>query len=552
MKQFLLSSVLIALCFCSALLSAQQKTAINKSTKPKLVVGIVVDQMRNDYIYRYWSRYGQGGFKRLVENGYYFKNTHYNYIPTFTGPGHCSIYTGATPRIHGIIANDWHIKGSKQSSYCVEDSSVQSIGVDNKSGKMSPRKQMSSTIGDELKMSTNNKAKVFAVALKDRSAILPAGHAANAAFWFDDESGNFISSSWYLNQLPEWLQKLNAEKKCLSYLANTWSPLYPINTYTNSIQDENPYEAVPNKKLSSTFNYEYKNYVEKKSVGIIKATPYGNSLTNDVAMACIKNEQLGKDDICDLLCLSYSSPDIVAHSYGPRSVELEDLFLRLDKDIENLLNFLDAEVGKDNYTVFLTADHGGADVPNHLKDNKISAGYIKDNQLKKEIKNYLGQIYGDSLLLENISNEQLFLNEERLMAAKIDKNVLEANLCQFLLKQSGIAQAYPSAVLSNGAFSGNEYRALLQNGFNLKLSGNIAFMYSPAYMDYAEKGTTHGSGYNYDTHVPLIFYGNGIPKGHTFEYTAITQIAVTVCELLQINQPNSSTAQALNDYFKSK
>ncbi|MEI6021730.1 MAG: alkaline phosphatase family protein, partial [Bacteroidota bacterium] len=245
-------------------------------------------------------------------------------------------------------------------------------------------------------------------------------------------------------------------------------------------------------------------------------------------------------------------PDIVAHSYGPRSVEMEDVFLRLDKDIEALLNFLDAEVGKDQYTVFLTADHGGADVPNHLKDNKIPAGYISDNQLKKDLKVYLHKMYGDSLLLENISNEQIFLNEERLLAAKIDKNVLEANLCDYLLKQKGINAAYPSAVLINGAFTGNDYRTLFQNGYNAKLSGNVAFMYAPAYMDYSEKGTTHGSGYNYDTHVPLIFYGCGIPKGDNFAYTAITQIAVTVCELLQINQPNATKAQPLNDYFKSK
>jgi predicted AlkP superfamily pyrophosphatase or phosphodiesterase len=531
---------------------AQQPKQNSSTAKPKLVVGIVVDQMRNDYIYRYYERFGEGGFKRLVENGYYFKNTHYNYIPTFTGPGHSSIYTGTTPRYHGIIANDWHIKGTQKDMYCAEDSSVQSVGANTKNGKMSPLHQKSSTIGDELKMNSNHQSKVFAVAIKDRSAVLPAGHAADAAFWYDDEGGNFITSTWYLNQLPPWLEKFNNEKKVWQYLNQTWSPLYPLNTYSNSIADLNNYEAVPNKKETATFNYEYKNYVEKKSAGILKATPFGNSLTTDIAIACIVNEKLGKDNVCDLFCLSYSSPDIIAHAYGPRSVEMEDVYLRLDKDIARLLNTLDSAVGKNNYTVFLTADHGGADVPMHLKDNKIPAGYMKENKLAKELKKYLFGMYGDSTLLENISNEQIFLNEEKIAALKIDQDLCEANICKFLIGKKGIAQAYPSRVLMNEAFTGNEYRALLQNGYNCKLSGHVAFMYEPGYMDYAEKGTTHGSGYNYDTHVPLLFYGCGIPKGFSHQYIAITQVAVTVCELLQINQPNASTAQPLNDYFRIK
>lgn len=530
-------------------INAQTKNQTTTNIKPKLVVGIVVDQMRNDYIYRYWNRFTQGGFKRLIEGGYYFKNTHYNYIPTFTGPGHCSIYTGATPKTHGIIANDWHIKSGKKEMYCVEDSSVKTVGSNNKNGMMSPIHQLSSTIGDELKMNTNNVSKVFGIALKDRSAILPAGRSANAAFWFDDETGNFITSTWYAPELPTWLKAFNDEKKCIKYLTNAWAPLYPISSYTNSIQDDNNYESVPNKKDKPIFNYEYKNYVEKNNVAIIKATPFGNSLTNDLAMACIKNEQLGKRNTTDLLCLSYSSPDIVAHAYGPRSIELEDLFLRLDKDLEQLFNYLDLEVGKNNYILFLTADRGGADVPHHLQDNKIHAGYLKESKLKKEIKNYLIQTYNDSLIFENLSNDQVFLNEARLLELKLDRSLVETNLCNFLVKKAGVAEAYPSSILINQSFNSNDYRTLLQNGYNQKLSGNVAYIYEPAYMDYPEKGTTHGSGYNYDTHVPLIFYGAGVQKGNSYQYTTITQIAPTVCELLQINQPNSTIAQPLNDFF---
>lgn len=414
---------------------------------------------------------------------------------------------------------------------------------------MSPKHQLSSTIGDELKMSSNQKAKVFSVALKDRSAILPAGHAANAAFWFDDSTGNFISSSWYIKELPKWLTDLNSKKLPKTYLEKGWSTLFPIETYSSSIADENKYEAAPNKKEKAIFPYEYSSNIGKNKFSSIKATPYGNTLTKEVAIECIKNEQLGKDDETDLFCISFSSTDIVAHSYGPRAVEVEDIYLRLDKDIEDLLNVLDKEVGKGNYTVFLTADHGGADVPNHLLENKIPSGYLKEDKLIKKIKNYFQTAYGDSLVLATVCNEQVFLNDKKLISLKLNKEEVEQKLADFLITIKGISEAYTSTVLKNQSFEKADYRALLQNGYNHKLSGNVCFIYDPAWMDYIEKGTTHGAGYNYDTHVPILFYGNGIKKGENYNYITITQIAPTVCELIKINQPNSTIAEPLNNFF---
>ena len=551
MKNCLLSTLFFYLLLTAPRIVSQTNKIVVGSAKPKLVVGIVVDQMRNDYIYRYWNRYGNGGFRRLVNNGYYFKNAHYNYIPTYTGPGHCSIYTGTTPRTHGIIANEWFVKATGRSTYCCEDTSVKTVGSLSKNGLMSPKNQLSSTIGDELKMSSNQKAKVFSVALKDRSAILPAGHAANSAFWFDDSTGNFISSTWYINQLPQWLINFNAKHLATTYLENDWTTLYPIASYTNSIADENNYEAAPTKKDKAIFPYNYKTFVDSKKYGIIKATPYGNTLTKELAIACIKNEELGKDDETDLFCVSFSSTDIVAHSYGIRAVEVEDIYLRLDKDLEELFNVLDKEVGKNNYTVFLTADHGGADVPKQLLDNKIPAGYLKEDKLIKKIKNYFQQTYGDSLLLADVSNSQVFINEQKLTNLKLAKAEVEEKLADFLININGISEAYTSKVLKNEAFQKNDLQALLQNGYSHKLSGNVCFVYNPAWMDYSEKGTTHGAGYNYDTHVPVLFYGYGIPKGETFDYISITQIAPSICELLKINQPNSTFTNPLNNYFKA-
>jgi predicted AlkP superfamily pyrophosphatase or phosphodiesterase len=542
--------ILLLFCFLAFSQGFTQNTVVAENTShPKLIVGIVVDQMRNDFIYRYWNRFGNGGFKRLINQGYYFKNTHYNYIPTYTGPGHSSIYTGATPRAHGIIANDWYVKSLGVETYCVKDTTVKTIGSISKLGLMSPKNQLSSTIGDEMKM-TNANAKVFAIALKDRSAVLPGGHAANGAFWFDDETGNFISSSWYVNDLPQWLKIFNEKKLAKKYLENGWNTLYPIATYTNSIADDNNYEGVPNKKAKPIFPYDYKSLLENNSLSIVKATPFGNSITKDMAIECIKNEGLGKDDITDLISISFSSPDIVSHSYGPRSVEVEDIYLRLDKDLEEILNTLDKEAGKNNYSVFLTADHGGADVPNHLIDNKIPAGYLKEKKLIKEIKNYFKINYNDTTLFLNLSNEQVFINEKKIAELKLNRDEVEEKLSAFLISINGIAEAYPSKVIRNEFFDKADYRALLQNGYNHKLSGNVCFIYNPAWMDYADKGTTHGAGYNYDTHVPLIFYGAGVKKGFSFNYITITQIAPTVCELIKINQPNSTVAEPLNNFFK--
>lgn len=523
---------------------------VASTTKTKLVVGIVVDQMRNDYLYRYWSRFGNGGFKRLVNEGFYFKNAHYNYIPTYTGPGHSSIYTGATPRAHGIIANDWYVKTNGTFQYCVSDTSVKGVGTNGKSGKMSPKNQISSTIGDELKMSMGPQSKVFALALKDRSAILPAGHAADAAYWFDDQSGTFISSTWYVQQLPQWLKTFNEAKWPQKYLNMGWSPLYPITTYTNSLPDDNRYEAAPNGQEKAVFPYEYSKQVAKANWGMLKATPYGNSITTQAAIECIRAEKLGKDDITDLLCLSFSSTDIIGHSVGPRAIEMEDVYLRLDKDLEELLVILDKEVGKNNYVVFLTADHGGADVPNHLLDQKIPAGYLKESRLVKDIKNYFQSIYGDTTILASVSNDQIFLNHARINGLKLVKTEVEQKLIDFLLSVNGIAEAYPSVMLKHESFENGDYRRLLQNGYNHKMSGDIAFIYQPAWMDHGEKGTTHGAGYNYDTHVPMLFYGKGIKHGESYTYTTITQIAPSICELVKINQPNACTSEPLNNWFR--
>ncbi len=337
----------------SFILSFSQTTKpIAQNARPKLIVGIVVDQMRWDFLYRYYDRYSKGGFKRLMNDGFNCENTFIPYTPTVTAAGHTCIYTGSVPAIHGVVGNGWYDYTEKRDVYCSEDKSVQTVGATNDNGKMSPKNMLTTTICDELKLATNFRSKVIGVAIKDRGAILPAGHSADAAYWYDSKTGSFISSTYYFNELPKWTQDFNASNKTNSYYEKNWNTLYPINTYLQSDVDTNNYESTVLGDNQKGFPYDLKRFIDKKDFGKIRSTPYGNSLTFDFAKAALINEQLGKDSITDFLAVSFSSTDYIGHAFGPNSVEIEDTYLRLDKDLEAFLIFLDNQVGKNNYTFF--------------------------------------------------------------------------------------------------------------------------------------------------------------------------------------------------------
>lgn len=538
-----LSHCLLIVTLFSKAQTPQKQTSLKQ---PKLVIGIVVDQMRQDYIYRYWDKFGNGGFKKLIQEGYFFKNAHFNYVPTYTGPGHASIYTGTSPATHGIIANDWYDKETNAVVYCTDDKDAKTIGSDSKAGLMSPKKMLTTTIGDELKINSNQRSKVFAISLKDRSSILPAGHSANAAFWFDGSVGKFISSSHYMNALPKWLNEFNDLQFVKNYLSKGWNTLYPLKTYVESISDNNNYEQAPNKKDTAIFPYNYKAQLEKNNFEILKATPFGNSITKDLAIACLKAEQLGKNKETDMLCISFSSTDYVGHSYGPRSVEIEDVYLRLDKDLEELLKYIDGNIGKENVIIFLTADHGACDVPAHLIDMKIPGGYINGTELTTKIKSFCFHQFGDSLVNDMI-NQQVFLNETKLTTLNLNKSKVEHDIANFLLTIKGVSEAYPSDVLKYENFTEGSFKSLIQKGYNHVRSGNVAFSYNPAWMEYHSKGTTHGASYSYDTHVPLLFYGMNIKHGSTVNKVNIVDIAPTITSMLHISFPNGTTGIPLKE-----
>lgn len=522
-----------------------------KVDKPKLVVGIVIDQMRYDYLTRFYNRYSENGFKRLLKNGFSLENAHYNYIPTYTAVGHSSIYTGTTPAYHGIISNNWYDKYLKKSIYCVNDSTYTTIGNLSDAGQKSPHRLFTTTITDQLKLAQNMRSKTIGIALKDRSSVLPAGHTANAAYWFyGKEAGDWISSSFYMDKLPKWVVDFNTKKIANEYLKSPWNTLYNINTYKNSIVDENLYEGKFMGETSTSFPHNIPAYRGvNNNHSIIRTTPFGNTLTTDFAKAAILGEQLGKSDDTDFLAISFSSTDYIGHKFGPASIEIEDTYLRLDKDLADFFYFLDDKIGKDKYTLFLTADHAAVHVPTYLQSLKIPAHYLDMTKLKASILAITKKYFKSTDLIENISNYQIFLNKEKIEALGFTKNQVAEKLAEEIINLDGIYKVVTAKVIQNNHFSDGIMNSL-QNGYNQKLSGDVLMIPYPATLTGGRTGTSHGSGYSYDTHIPIIFYGNGIKQGVSKKRYSIIDIAPTISNLLKIEAPNSSTGKIIEEALK--
>lgn len=521
-----------------------------QNKEPKLVVGIVVDQMRYDYIQRFWNDFESNGFKRLIKDGYFNRNTHFNYVPTYTGPGHASIYTGTSPRYHGIIANNWFDKSINKEVYCASDPSANSVGVKNsEAGKMSPRRMLANTFGDELKIYTQQKSKNFGISLKDRGAILSIGHMADGAFWMDSKTGKMISSDFYWEELPKWADKFNNKNLPKKYLQKRWTPLKDYDELSTG--DNNIYEGTFPTEKQPTFPHDLAKISKENGYGTLKATPFGNTYLVDFAVDLIKNEELGRDNIPDMLTVSFSSTDYVGHQYGTQAWETKDTYLRLDYEISRLLNYIDKHVGLSNAVIFLTADHGGAHNAQYLIDHNAPGGYFDYKKMQSALEIYLQEKYKVHGLIKNVSNQQIFFNHQLLESNALKYSEVEFAAKSFLLKYTGISQAFGRSVLSESISS--EYTAkLLSNGFHPARSADLAYVLNPAWMEYHHYGTTHGSSYSYDTHVPLIWYGWNIKAGESYDRVDITDIASTLCRFFNISPPNGSDGTGINLPYSHK
>ena len=523
----------------------------NSLDRPKLVVGIVVDQMRYDYLTRFYDKYGDDGFKRLLREGFSCENAQFNYIPTYTAVGHASIYTGATGSTHGIIANDWYDKFQGRSIYCVDDFHYAAVGTGDAGEQKSPNRMLTSTLTDELRLAQNMKGKTISVSIKDRAAVLPGGHTSNGSYWFHGlKEGNFITSTYYMEALPKWVTDFNSSGLKDEYLGRKWETLYPIDTYTESIEDDNIYEELFQGEVKPVFPHDLPALKEKNGgYDLIKETPFGNSLIAAFAKAAIEGENLGAGDYTDFLAVSFSSTDLIGHRFGVDSKEVQDAYLRLDRDLADLLSFLDQKVGKDQYTLFLTADHAAVQVPAYLKSMKVPAGYFRLVDFHIYVKQYCARRWGRQDLVENISNFQIFLDKKILQELKLDRDEVADELVDLIIDFEGVHKAVAARTLQKTDFT-EGILSILQNGYNQKLSGDVLWIPDPGVTSHSEQGSDHGSGFTYDTHVPLVFYGKGIRKGMTREAVEIIDIAPTMSSLLKISYPNGSVGRVIESVLK--
>lgn len=474
-------------------------TSFGQIERPKLVVGFVVDQMRWDYLYYYYDKFGEGGFKRLLREGFSCENTMINYVPTLTAIGHSSIYTGSVPAFTGIAGNDFMIKGKK--TYCVSDSTVKSVGSNSTEGQMSPRNLLATGIGDMLKVATDYRAKVFGVALKDRAAILPAGHAADAAYWWDTSAGHFITSTYYMEQLPQWVKKFNKT-------------------------------------------------VQVKPGTDVKISPDGVTKTLQMAKAVLDNEALGQDDVTDLLAISISSTDLIGHAYGTRGEENYAAYMKTDEELARFLDYLDQKIGKGNYLFFLSADHGGMHNANVMKSHKIPAdGYAAWNEIKELNKAFAAK-YGIAEVALMANGNRIYLDHAAIEKAGLKLTDIKDEAADFLAQNPKVHMVVDYANAANISLP-FMVRERIVNGWNPDRSGDLFVVPKPHNVDGVVtpdyRGTSHGVWNPYDSHIPLVFMGWKIRSGQTSTPTRIVDIAPTICEMLHIQMPNACVGDAINE-----
>lgn len=556
----------IVLILLSVSISAQTKTAVKKtnasekknipstsnsidiSTHPKLVIGLVIDQMRWDYLYKFENHYSNKGFKRLLNQGFSCENTLITHLPTYTAVGHTGIYTGSLPSIHGIVGNNWYDKNSGKSVYCTDDSTVSGVGSNNEEGKMSPRNMFVSTIADELRLSNNFSSKSIGISLKDRGAILPAGHNANAAYWFDDKLGKWISSTYYMNDLPEWVNQFNAKQQPDSFMSTNWETILPINQYTKSTKDAVDYEGTIPGEKTNVFPHQLGTIAEKK-YSAFKYTPFGNTYTLNFAKSTIENERLGKGDVTDFLAVSLSSTDYIGHVFGPNSIEIEDTYIRLDKDIADLLDYLDAAYGKNNYLFFLSADHGVAHNPSFLNVNKMPGGNYSNKDLIKELNDSIQLKFGVANAVVKMENAQLYLQKELSNGWDGNSFLISKTIVDILTTKSFVSQVYDIKLLSMSLLP-EVIKTRAMNSYFSSRSGDIQIVPKPGFFDGGKTGTTHGVWNPYDAHIPLLFMGWNINPGKTHREVHMTDIAPTISALLNIQMPNGCVGNVIGEIIK--
>ena len=552
-------TAMIVLFIGISVIQAQQYTLDKPHNEtPDLVVGLIFDQMRADYIYKYWDHYEEGGIKRLVNEGHTFRNAYFRHLITSTAPGHAAAMTGASPSVHGLLANSWYERELDRNINAIEaiGSGYRGVGsLPEYNGEKSPNNMLTTTVGDELFMFTGERSKTVGISRKDRGAILPAGHTGTA-YWFEGATGNFITSTYYMDELPDWLQDFNSRDLTQEYLTRIWEPLLPMEKYVESRSDYNNYEGTFPGMDTPTFPVDLSYLVEEHGEGpsLLNATPFADELLFDLAKAAIEGEELGRRNVSDILNVSLSAPDAIGHRFGPASKQVQDYYIRMDRYLASFIEYLDDEFGMENVLIFLTADHGSAYIPEYMNDLGIPTGHSKfgvsvNMQIRQAVEEYLEQAYGDNFLLA-YSRQNLYLDHSYMDENHLDHVTVQKQVKRFVLSLEVIGGAITADALNNQEFT-EGIRARAMHSFHQKRSGDIFVWLQPQTHHGTGTGSTgHGSGWVYDTHIPLIFFGNGIGHGQSNERVYVSDIASTVSVFLNSPFPSGNIGNPMNDFIK--
>jgi predicted AlkP superfamily pyrophosphatase or phosphodiesterase len=555
---------------CLLLLSTNSFADDHNPTKnkPKLILQITVDQLRGDLPTRYYDRLGEGGFRYLWEQGIVFVNAHHDHANTETIVGHTTLATGAQPAVHGMVGNLWLDRETGQSTYNIEDPNYTLLSKDAdvdakteidptqraaRSEGRSPSAILVTTFGDELKANTGGKAKVFGVSVKDRGAVSMAGHAGKA-FWFSKAKGEFVTSNYYFDQYPQWVSNWNSKKVAQQYAGKSWQLLHNKERYLFGDSDDREWETNVG-GFGRVFPHSYGLGDGKYYTTLLTLSPAGDEITLDFAKTLLVEEKLGKDEITDYLSISFSSTDYVGHIFGASSLEAEDNILRLDRSLEKLFNFVDQEVGLKNTLIVLSADHGGPDTPGYLKSLNIPAGYIQPDGWEKEaaisrLKKQFN-IYGK--LIEKYEHPYLYLSKSVIKNKEIDRQVLEEAIIKELSVLPGISMAVSSSALQRGNLPDTPLYRAVRNNFYSKRSGDIYLVFEPNWFindfDGLTVASTHGSPWNYDTYVPIVFAGAGLDAENVTRKIHTVDIAPTLSAYLGIKAPSGAFGNVLDELF---
>lgn len=503
---------------------------------PKLVVTILVDQLRYDYLDRFYDQFSEGGFRLLVDKGAFMTFAHYSYMPTITGPGHASFISGAPPAVHGIISNDWFDKRTLKNVNCVADPDVEPVGAEG-AEKRSPRNFVGSNFSDEMRLRFHSK--IVGVSLKDRGAILPAGKKPAGAYWFDSRSGNFITSTYYMTELPEWVRKFNDQKHPAQFVGQTWKRLLPPEAYHWPDQAEG--EGVMPGEQAPVFDHVVAPS-KKESFETLVPTPFGNELLAEFALTALEAEKLGQGSQPDLLSISFSSVDAAGHRFGPYSQEVQDMVLRLDRELEKIFNRIDQVVGLENVVMMLTADHGVCPTPEFAREQGLAGERVDTVELIGDLQAKLNERFGAGryLLTPRIVDGNLFFNHAVLRDKQIDPDVMARFIRDWAVDTGKFYAGFTRTQLLDGRAPGEVGRLVL-NGFNPERSGDVVLVYKPfTFPSGGKTGTTHGAPWSYDTHIPIIFYGTPFKPGRYPDEFYITDIAATLSVALGVNEPSGS------------